>query len=230
MNTFEEQMQTFWMEVQEIYNNIDRKNYTYYMFQTDYRENPDLMIVGINPGGETNGNPNPILEHCEDYNNYTDGDSLWCSRIRELFDFGNDEYLSNILRNCVGTNRCYINTPNKDILEEIYKSNSEKIFDSIHSNKLIPFKNKAGELLFTLIDIIKPKHILTLGSDVFSHLVGAKHVNTIGSCEMKIGYPKCGNSKIPVGYIPNPSGINNKYFSATKMKEWPKTITEFMNL
>ena len=230
MNTFEEQMQTFWMEVQEIYNNIDRRNYTYYMFQTDYRENPDLMIVGINPGGETNGNPNPILEHCEDYNNYTDGDSLWCSRIRELFDFGNDEYLSNILRNCVGTNRCYINTPNKDILEEIYKSNSEKIFDSIHSNKLIPFKNKSGELLFTLIDIIKPKHILTLGNDVFSHLVGAKHVNTIGSCEMKIGYPKCGNSKIPVGYIPNPSGINNKYFSATKMKEWPKTITEFMNL
>ncbi|MEE1103336.1 MAG: hypothetical protein U0L21_04215 [Alistipes sp.] len=124
MNTFEEQMQTFWMEVQEIYNNIDRRNYTYYMFQTDYRENPDLMIIGINPGGETNGNPNPILEHCEDYNNYTDGDSLWCSRIRELFDFGNDEYLSNILRNCVGTNRCYINTPNKDILEEIYKSNS----------------------------------------------------------------------------------------------------------
>ena len=33
MNTFEEQMQTFWMEVQEIYNNIDRRNYTYYMFQ-----------------------------------------------------------------------------------------------------------------------------------------------------------------------------------------------------
>jgi hypothetical protein len=47
---------------------------------------------------------------------------------------------------------------------------------------------------------------------------------------MKIGYPKSGNVKTPVGYIPNPSGINNKYFSATKMKEWPKTITEFMNL
>ena len=231
MNTFEVQMQAFWAEVQEVYNKVDRKNYTYYMFQTDYHKNPDLMIVGINPGGGTEGDPSPILQHCTDYNNYTDGDSQWCGRVRELFDYGNNEYLSNILQNCVGTNRCYINTPNADILEDIYKNNSEKIFRSVHSERLIPFKNKTGELLDSLINIIKPKHILTFGSDVFKHLVGNKiKYNTIGSREMKIGYTKYETINIPVGYIPNPSGINNKHFPANKMKEWSNTIAEFMNL
>ena len=231
MNTFEVQMQAFWAEVQEVYNKVDRKNYTYYMFQTDYYENPDLMIVGINPGGGTEGNPDSILQHCEGYNNYIEGDSLWCTRVRELFDYENDEYLSNVLRNCVGTNRCFINTPNKNTLEEIYKLNSEEIFDSAYSNKSIPFKNKTGELLDVLINIIRPKHILTFGNNEFKHVTGNKRVyNAIGSRGMKIGCSKYENIKIPVGYIPNPSGINNKYFSADKIKEWPKTITEFMKL
>ena len=116
-------------------------------------------------------------------------------------------------------------------MKEIYKNNSEKIFSSVHSKKLIPFKNKAGELLDTLINIIRPQHILTFGSDEFKHLVGnrIKH-DTIGSREMKFGYTKYENIKIPVGYIPNPSGINNRHFPADKMKEWSNTITEFMNL
>ena len=56
-NEFEQKVADFWRDVQAECDPIQKElgGLTYYVFQTKYRFNPDLMIVGMNPGGGFTG-------------------------------------------------------------------------------------------------------------------------------------------------------------------------------
>jgi hypothetical protein len=65
MKNMEKELHKFWENVKTFYNSdevtpADKKGIPllYYVFQTDkYHYNPDLLIVGINPGGNYYGEP-----------------------------------------------------------------------------------------------------------------------------------------------------------------------------
>lgn len=135
---FQKEVVTGYKKIQEEDSALNGKSY--YVFQTGEPSfQPDLMIIGFNPGGNsakyrslTNGNQNRYI---------TDGG--WFATLRSIVP---QEYLEH----CVGTNKYYINTPqDKDI-----------------KNKKL--KELGTRLTRELIGIIQPKHILCLHTDTFN--------------------------------------------------------------
>ena len=144
MNTFDTQINSYWENVQKIYSPLQEKydNRCYYLFQTkSYVFNPDLMIVGLNPGGNYQG----AGKISQDKNAYVEIDAPWFNTLRRVFDYPNNEFLKTILEYCVGTNRYLLNTGNQGGLGNIVK---EMVGDK-------SFANVAGELLDELVEIIK---------------------------------------------------------------------------
>jgi len=57
MNNFEVKLAEFWKKVQKEYSELIKiggvaEKRDFYVFQTGYHHNPNLMIVGENPGGD----------------------------------------------------------------------------------------------------------------------------------------------------------------------------------
>lgn len=106
---FQKALEDYWEKVQEIYapyanQDIDEDGnpLLYYVFQTDVHYNPDLMIVGINPGASYHGEPFLCREdeHGVVKNYYLLGAEMdaWARRLQSVFDYkqgeNNDSYLS----------------------------------------------------------------------------------------------------------------------------------------
>ena len=197
-------MQKIYSPLQEKYNGRD-----FYLFQTDYKEYPDLMIVGLNPGANY---CTWKSEKQQKPNSYLFGTADWFKTLRRVFDYPNNEFLKTILDNCVGTNRYLFNTGNQGGLGNIAKEMvSEK-----------RFTNVTGELLDELVDIIKPKHIITVHKDVYNHLAKYKHK----FCCKDAGYTMGG---VPVLYVPNFSGRNkSRYFTEDQLEKWTTAIETFL--
>ena len=211
MNTFEMQISEYWEKVQKIYTPLQKKygNRDYYLFQTECRFNPDLMIVVLNPGANFCTGKK---EMSQGYNAYLT-DAPWFNTLRKVFDYPHNEFLKDILDNCVGTNRYLFNTGNQSGLGNI----TEEMVDDKK------FANVAGELLDELIDIIKPKHIVAVHKDVYNHLA------KLNKREFNVTKAGCTNKGIPVLYVPNFSGRNkSRYFTEDKLKEWTTAIETFM--
>ena len=211
MNKFEDQINAYWEKVQKIYSPLQEKyNRCYYLFQTKcYRPDPDLMIVGLNPGGNYPG-PGKISQ---EVNAYVEIDAPWFNVLRSVFDYPNNEFLKIILDNCVGTNRYLLNTGNQGGLGNIAK-------EMVGEKK---FANVAGELLNELVDIIRPKHIIAVHKDVYNHLAKCNKreffCTTVG----------CTKDGIPVLYVPNFSPRNRSYFSSEdQLKSWMEVIEKFL--
>lgn len=221
---FQKALEDYWKKVQEIYapyanQDIDKDGnpLLYYVFQTDVHYNPDLMIVGINPGASYHGEPFLCREdeHGVVKNYYLLGaeKDAWARRLQSVFDYkqgeNNDSYLSSIFENCVGTNKVFINT-------RIEKGCAA--FKDIHS--------KAKSLLEELIQIVKPKHIVALGRSPFDTLK-QEPVKQIKDSGINFKYSKYNG--IPLAYIPNPSGLCSRYYNTEeKVKSWQKTIEAFL--
>lgn len=135
---FQKEVVTGYKKIQEEDSALNGKSY--YVFQTGEPSfQPDLMVIGFNPGGNsakyislTNGSQNRYI---------TDGG--WFATLRSIVP---QEYLEH----CVGTNKYYVNTPqDKDI-----------------KNKKL--KELGTSLTRELIGIIQPKHILCLHTDTFN--------------------------------------------------------------
>lgn len=212
MNTFDTQINSYWENVQKIYSPLQEKydNRCYYLFQTkSYGFNPDLMIVGLNPGGNYQG----AGKISQDKNAYVEIDAPWFNTLRRVFDYPNNEFLKTILEYCVGTNRYLLNTGNQGGLGNIVK---EMVGDK-------SFANVAGELLDELVEIIKPKHIIAVHKDVYNHLAKCDKQEFSGT---NAGYTRSG---IPVLYVPNFSGRNkSRYYSEDKLKGWTDAIEKFL--
>ena len=221
---FKAALDDYWRKVQEIYapyanQDIDKDGnpLLYYVFQTDVHYNPDLMIVGINPGASYHGKPFLCREdeHGVVKNYYLLGanEDAWARRLQSVFDYkqgeSNNSYLSSAFENCVGTNKVFINTR----IEKGCLS-----FKDIHP--------KAKALLEELIRIVKPKHIVALGRSPFDTLKQGP-VKQIKDSGINFKYSK--HNDIPLAYIPNPSGLCSRYYNTEeKVKSWQKTIEAFL--
>lgn len=214
MKDIEKEIQFFWEEkVKAFYNQYAMSHadnngipLLYYVFQTDkYYYNPHLLIVGINPGGNYYGEPQ--LAQKDNY--YIKGNDAWATCLQMVFGYRDNEYhndfLSKLFENCVGTNHVFINTHRERDLEK----------------NLLP---KAKELLEELIQIIQPKHIIVLGMNPFNVLRGKSKVEFTAEPNFKLSNHK----GIPLAYIPNPSGLNVKYYSGDKYKKWQNILEKFL--
>ena len=213
MKNIENELHKFWKKSQDFYNSYamrmaDDKGIPllYYVFQTDkYHYNPDLLIVGINPGGNYYGEPQ--LAQKDNY--YLNGSDAWATCLQSVFGYKSDEYyndfLSNIYENCVGTNRVFINTRREHDIDK----------------KILP---KAQELLEELIQIIQPKHIIVLGKKPFDALRGKSKVELKVEPNFKFSYHK----GIPLAYIPNPSPMCRRYYTGDKIRLWQNILVKFL--
>lgn len=213
MENFEVKVQSFWTKVQDQYAELVCKggiveNRDFYVFQTDYHFSPDLMIVGINPGGDGISGASWL---CPAYNAnmYISGNDKWFQTLRNIFGYPQNEFLKSSLENCVGSNRVFINTGNQS---------------------KIPLTNKdilGPKLIRELVsEIIQPKHIVTLGRDVFYTLKTEKDQSKkIGGINFKYSY----SNGIPICFIPNPSPRNGKYFNHEELiNDWQKSLEWFI--
>lgn len=159
-NFFKERVVKGYDEIQKEDPSLTGKSF--YVFQTGEPSfQPELMVIGFNPGGDylgerslTNGSQNRYI---------TDGG--WFATLRSIVP---QEYLEH----CVGTNKYYVNTPqDKDI-----------------KNKKL--KELGTRLTRELINIIQPKHILCLHTDTFNTIKNssvAKPYESINFKESKMG-------------------------------------------
>ena len=207
---FEKKIQDFWKEVQAVYEPFVCKggildNKLYYVFQTPYYYAPNLLFVGINPGGDYLGEGTLQQKN----NGYVNG-GLWFSRLHKIFDYPKNEYLKTALDTCVATNCCFINSKTAEILPP-------------------EVMNASYPLITELVGIVSPKHIIALGKVPFEKLVAVKNrqYKQFGSIKFKYGYTDNG---LPVAWVYNPSGRNQRFYTDKLCPDWQAAIEWFMTL
>lgn len=226
MANFNSQISEFWNEVQQIYDPIQKEtDLSYYVFQTSYKYNPDLMIIGINPGGEYGSEKylvNKIAEQGKFKNMYIDwmyGQNPdktvneWFNTLCSVFDYPNNPELKRVLENTVGTNCCYLNTGSVKGMNERYDAKT--------------FFLESKNLVKKLVSIIQPKKILTLGEIPFDNVRDKKveliAVNTLNNIKSSFA------GSIPVYNIPNPSRINkNQYYAGQKLIDYQNCLAKLL--
>jgi len=218
MNTqkMNDELSLFWDEVKLKcdYYQKELNNLTYYVFQTPVSFNPDLMIIGYNPGGRffgegflkreinwyTNWQQNNVKEENHSFNR----------TLCAVFGYQISDKLTNLIENAVGTNVFYFNTESEDTLNKLKIEKPEMV------KEMLSFCQEKTRKLVD--DIIKPKQILTIHNKTF-HSIKNRRIEIL-SKNPKIY--KSFRNNIPVYYIPNPSRrlINQFYSTDEKIKSY----------
>ena len=210
---FKLKLETFGAKVHEVYDPLvgqggAAENVDYYVFQTTPREEPELLVMGINPGGDgKNGVQSATGSADTDYNAYFDSDHQWFKTLRRIFG---TPMLTQQLRNCVGTNSCFLNTGNVQKLPQSKE-----------------FRRNAVQLARELVDyVIRPKRIVALGVDVFNMLQPKDvKVKAFGNVQFRYGH----RNDMLVGLVYNPSRRNaNRFFTEKQLGDWQKALEWFM--
>lgn len=211
---FKRRLETFASKVHNVYDPLVEtggiaENLDYYVFQTAVCPEPELLVMGINPGGDGKKGIRDALGNTDTtYNAYFDGDDHpWFRTLRRIFG---TPMLTQQLRNCVGTNNYYINTGN---VEKLPKDND--------------FKRNAVVLARELVDeVIRPKRIVALGYDVFCMLNhGPRRTKQFGRVQFKYGH----RGDMLVCQVYNPSQINvNRYYTDAWIGDWHKALEWFL--
>jgi hypothetical protein len=226
MENFNAKILEFWKDVQQIYDPIQKEtDLSYYVFQTSYRYNPDLMIIGINPGGEYGNEKylvNKVAEDGKFKNMYIDwmhgenpdkSKNEWFNTLCSAFDYPNNPEMKKVLENAVGTNCFYINTGSVESLNKHYDTNSLTV--------------ESKSLVRKLISIIQPKKILTLGDIPFNCVRDTKTTVLAVNDINKIKSSFCRG--IPIFNIPNPSRIHkNQYYSGQKLIDYQNGLAKLL--
>jgi hypothetical protein len=179
-------------------------NLTFYAFQSAPKENPDLLILGINPAGEYTysdlyNNPawgltiekqmtadvllkeNPFFHNHETW-------TIWKNLCKSF----TNERMNNILNSSMYMNFVYFNTPNIDIL--LSKKHGTEVF------------NKCRDFSLELItNIIRPKQILCLGTGGCFDKLSIIHKEVLLADGKRL-LVKGKLLDIPIYGIPHPSG------------------------
>ena len=210
---FEKKIQDFWKGVQEVYEPFVAKgglaeNSDYYVFQTPRKYAPELMLVGINPGGD---GKNKARWLDSPQNSYTTDQQLWFNTVRRIFGYPDNKKLSAVLENCVGTNKCFVNT-----------GNEQKLANELNAPSTQLIRKLANE-------IVCPKHIIALGNTPYYTLRKRDcETKQFGSVYLRYGYTE---NNIPIARIFNPSRINvNRYYTDKLCPDWQAAIEWFMTL
>lgn len=223
MNDFDAKMDKWLNEVanrcNELASNKDL-NYDFYVFQSSVSFRPKLMIIGANPGGETEysakRSKNDLGENENTFIKYYN-DSGW-RRLQPLYDmFRDNGTLEEHFRNAVITNLSYFNSGTFNALK-----NKMRI---VGSEPLTFCLNKNIELI---TKIIMPQNLILMGAPArnnFMKFLDNKSLETILPNENEPGVPLIKKSSItyndengmeiktPVYFIEHPSawnGLNNK--------------------
>ncbi|WP_300904057.1 hypothetical protein [uncultured Alistipes sp.] len=220
MDTFDQKRRAFGAEAAEAYRRFAEQGLfepqtDLYVYQTAVRHAPELMLVGINPGGnghkgicDTEGTVGGT------YNAYVDcrDEHPWFTRLYNLFD---TPCLRPLLERCVGTNEYFINTGSANGLPHA-----------------IELRRMATTLVRKLADeVIEPERIITLGRDVFASLCNTPSPAPVrfGEVLFRYGYRRRPDSRmIPVGYLCNPSPRNARYFAGGKTADWQRALEWFL--
>ncbi len=214
MNDFKQRLETFGAKVHEIYDPLVgpggiAENLDYYVFQTAVRPEPELLVMGINPGGDVKkGIRNATGTTDSTHNAYFDDrEHSWFRTLRRIFG---TPMLTQQLHNCVGTNNYYINTG------DVKKLPEDK-----------DFKRNAVMLSRELVDdVIRPKRIVALGRNVFCMLNhGPIQIKQFGRVQFKYGH----RGDMLVCQIYNPSQrIANRYYTEEWLGDWQNALEWFM--
>ncbi len=164
MTEFENQLEKWGKKVAERCGKYARENdgLDFYVFQSEKpkKENPDLLILGLNPGGCRTYNEQvekyrrgkyreTLDDLCQGYNLYVYTDNNKITIARTLSKIFSKEKMKNILKESIAMNLYYFNTKDgKDLREE--------------DEDILKFCKGQS---FNVIKLINPKNILTLGSE-----------------------------------------------------------------
>ncbi|GHV64557.1 hypothetical protein FACS1894199_03100 [Bacteroidia bacterium] len=206
-------IQSYWEEIKKTLDPIQKQagNLGYYVFQTQYKFKPDLLLVGINPGGDYDGGAS-FLER--DTNWYTDckkdpdASCDFNETICTLFGYGTNEKLWQLLENAVGMNTIFFNTGSVEKLKNLSVAKS--------------IESACVKFTRVLVDTyIQPKQIVAMGIDPFNCLKNKPvEMLKLGAVQVKKSY----RGDIPIYYIPNPSRITQHLYANGKMEQYRQIL------
>ncbi|WP_445956406.1 hypothetical protein [Yeosuana sp.] len=194
----------------------------FYIWDSKYIENPEIMFIGINPG---NGNPNnsgKVITEPEEqisYLEFLDGENdsytLAKETIKsfEMAGFSILEIRELLNEKSIKTNFYYLITKNQNDISKCINQISDYDFKD--------FWKQSYEWTGQLIELTKPKIIICEGKTVFDII---KDYDDVLESEWKndCGYLKRPNGQIIIGYNRIFSNIKNK-------KELSELIKRFVN-
>lgn len=212
----------------EIKNKIDKNEIAkslyggFYVWDSKFIENPEIMFVGINPG---NGNPNnegkinTELEQQISYLEFLDGENDSYTLAKETVNafemagFSITEIRNLLSEKSVKTNFYYLITKNQNDIR--------KCLNQIENYTFNEFWLQSYKWTGELIELIRPKIIICEGKSVFDIV---KDYDDINQFEWKddCGYAIRPNGQVLIGY--------NRIFSNIKNKnELSVIIKKFVN-
>ena len=194
----------------------------FYVWDSKYIENPEIMFIGINPG---NGNPNNsgkivtepaeqvsyISDYLDDkYKNY----ALARETINsfEMADFSTDEIRILFNEKSIKTNFHYLITTNQNDIK--------KCFDQLESYTFKDFWKQSYKWTGQLIELTNPKVIICEGKSVFDTI---KDYDNVLELEWK---NDCGSFKRPNGQVV--IGYNRIYSNIKNKEEFSNLIRKFI--
>jgi len=188
----------------------------FYIFQTDYCVSPELMIVGINPGGEAKNNAFKIGSYLRSdsitrHSNYKE-DHPWFNHLKTIFDFPGVSDLAHAFDECVGLNLCPYNTRNENDMQAKVANETRCLLSTT---------------IIEIIDAIAPKHIITLGRQPFYTLRGRNLITYKKVDAINLRFSQHG--KTPLCWLYNPSRRNSSRYAKTDLKKLQSELTAFLH-
>lgn len=182
----------------------------FYVWDSKFIENPEIMFIGINPG---NGNPNnsgKIItkpEHQISYMEFLDGENptyrlaIETVKLFQMVGYSISEIRKLLNEKSIKTNFYYLITKNQNDIK--------KCINQIDGYSFGDYWKKSYEWTGKLIDLTNPKVIICEGKSVFDTI---KDYDEISEFEWKnsCGYYIRPNGQVIIGYSRIFSNIKNK--------------------
>lgn len=214
--SFKEWEQDVYENLQKLKGEIDKnvqakKLYGgFYIWDSKYIEEPEIMFIGINPG---NGNPNNDgsitiePENQMSYLEYLDGENMSYSLAREtvetfeLSGYSRGEIKELFNNKSIKTNFYYLITSNENDIANCLNQSEHNGFEK--------FTIQSKKWTNDLISIMKPKVLICEGKKVFDHFKNNFNCSDF-KWEDDCGELKLENGTIVIGYSRRFSNIRNK--------------------
>tara|TARA_R100000988_G_scaffold52441_1_gene25720 strand:+ start:313 stop:1035 length:723 start_codon:yes stop_codon:yes gene_type:complete len=182
----------------------------FYVWDSKYIENPEIMFIGINPG---NGNPNnsgKVITEPENqisYMEFLDGENpnyrLAIETIKsfEMAGYSIPEIRELLNEKSIKTNYYYLITKNQ--------TDISKCINQLDNYSFKDFWQKSYDWTGQLIELTNPKVIVCEGKSVFDTIMDYDDVSETG-WKNDCGYCVRPNGQTIIGYSRNRSNIKNK--------------------
>lgn len=208
---------------EKIDNNLNAKSLYggFYVWDSKYIANPEIMFIGINPGNGNPTNSGKIVTEPEQqisYMEFMDGENDSYTLAKETIEsfemagYSNTEIRELLNEKSIKTNFYYLITRDQNDIS--------KCINQIEDYKFKDFWNQSYKWTGQLIELTNPKVIICEGKSVFDTV---KDYDDVLESEWKndCGYLKRPNGQVIIGY--------NRIFSNIKNKEeFSRLIKKFV--